>query len=91
MVAGARIVDATIFLKEQVPHNLYRRAVVEDVDRLSTSSEVLATTFDNLLPLPSLVTLDELREIRAVGPANLQTATRLPNVLLSKILDMGWK
>ena len=90
VVAGARIVDATVFLKEQVPHNLYRRAVVEDVDRLSTSSEVLATTFDNLLPLPSPVTLDELREIRAVGPANLQTATRLPSVLLSKILDMGW-
>ena len=90
VVASARIVDATLFVKEQVPGNLYRRAVVEDVGRLSASSEVLATTFDNLLPLPSPVTLEKLRQEGAVGPANLQTATRLPSALLSKILDMGW-
>ena len=90
VAASARIVDATVFLKQQVPDSLYRRAVVEDVAPLSASPEVLATTFDNLLRLPTPVTLEELREMRAVGSANLQTATRLPSASLSRILDMGW-
>ena len=40
IVAAARIVDTTILPKEQVPGELLRRAVVEDLDSLTKSSEV---------------------------------------------------
>jgi hypothetical protein len=90
VVAAARIVDVTVVPKTQVPDELLRRAVVEDVEPLSASSDVLATTFDNLLRFPAPVSLDRLRELDAVGPANLQTTTALQSGALSTILDLGW-
>lgn len=90
IVAGGRIVNATILLKEQVPDELLQRAVVEDLDPLSTSSDVLATSFDNLIRFPNPVTLDTLRQLGAAGSSNLQTTTPLPNAQLAEILDRGW-
>lgn len=90
VVAAARIVDTTVTPKEQVPSEFLRRAVVEDLDPLSASSDVLVTSFDNLIRFPNLVTLDALREIGAVGSANLQMATALPSAMPAKILDRGW-
>jgi hypothetical protein len=90
IVAVARIVDATVAAKQQVPEEALRRAVVEDLDPLSSSSEVLATTFDNLVRLPMPVSLNRLREIGADGPSNLQTTTALTSAGLSAILELGW-
>jgi hypothetical protein len=90
IVAGGRIVDATIVAKEQVSDELLRRAVVEDLDPLSTSSDVLATSFDSLIRFPNPVALDTLRQLGAAGPSNLQTTTALPNAQLAAILDRGW-
>lgn len=90
IVAAARIVDTTILPKAQVSGELFRRAVVEDLDALTTSSEVLATSFDNLIRFPNLVTLEALRAVGAEGASNLQTSTVLPSMLLGKILDLGW-
>lgn len=90
VVAAARIVDATVIPKEQVPSDLLRRAVVDDLDPLTASPDVLATSFDNLIRFPNLVTLEELRTVGAVGASNLQTSTALPSTLLAKILDLGW-
>lgn len=90
IVAGGRIVDATIVSKDRVSDDLLRRAVVEDLDPLTTSSDVLATSFDNLIRFPNPVTLDTLRQLGAAGPSNLQTTTPLPNSLLAAILDRGW-
>lgn len=90
ILAAGRIVDVTVVPKAQVSGELLRRAVVEDVDPLSTSSDVLATTFDNLLRFPTPVSLDKLRELDAVGSANLQTTTALHSAILSTILDLGW-
>jgi ribosomal protein S18 acetylase RimI-like enzyme len=90
IVAGGRIVDATVVPKEQVSDELLRRAVVEDLDPLTTSSEVLATSFDSLIRFPNPVTLDTLRRLGAAGPSNLQTTTALPNAQLAAILDHGW-
>ncbi|MDA9532527.1 hypothetical protein ACM42_29480 [Bradyrhizobium sp. CCBAU 25338] len=90
IVAAARIVDTTILPKEQVSGELFRRAVIEDLDALTTSSEVLATSFDNLIRFPNLVTLEALRTVGAEGASNLQTSTALPSMLLGKILDLGW-
>ena len=90
VIACARVVDATVVAKEHVPKDLYRRAVVEDVNPLTKSRDLLATTFDNLLRFPKPVWLEELRALRAVGSANLQTTTALPSELLSKVLEKGW-
>jgi GNAT superfamily N-acetyltransferase len=90
IVAGGRIVDATIVPKEQVSDELLRRAVVEDLDPLTTSSDVLATSFDSLIRFPNPVTLDTLRQLGAAGASNLQTTTALPNPQLAAILDRGW-
>lgn len=90
IVAGGRIVDATIVPKEQVSDELLRRAVVEDLDPLTTSSDVLATSFDSLIRFPNPVTLDTLRQLGAAGTSNLQTTTALPNAQLAAILDRGW-
>jgi predicted nucleic acid-binding protein len=90
IVAVARIVDATILPKEQVPDELLRRAVVEDLEPLSASLEVLATSFDNLLRFPKVVGLDKLRGLGAIGASNLQTATALGHQPLARILELGW-
>ncbi|WP_143273842.1 hypothetical protein [Bradyrhizobium canariense] len=90
VVAAARIVDTTVVPKEQVPSEFLKRAVVEDLDPLTTSNDILVTSFDNLLRFPNLVKLEALREIGAIGSANLQTTTALPSTLLAKILDLGW-
>jgi ribosomal protein S18 acetylase RimI-like enzyme/predicted nucleic acid-binding protein len=91
VIAAGRIVDATVMEKRQVPDDLLRRAVVEDLDHVSAAStEVLATTFDNLLRFPALVTLDKLRELGAEGNANLQTTTAVSHNDLTSILELGW-
>lgn len=90
VVAAARIVDATVLPKERVSLDLLRRAVVEDLEPLTTSADVLATSFDSLIRFPNPVALDTLRELGADGTSNLQTTTALPNALLAVILDRGW-
>jgi hypothetical protein len=90
VVAAARIVDVVVLPKRQVPDELLRRAVVEEVDSLSSSPDVLATTFDNLLRFPHPVGLERLRRLDAVGTSNLQTTTAVQSVILSAILDSGW-
>lgn len=76
--------------KGQVSDELLQRAVVEDLEPLTTSSDVLATSFDSLIRFPNPVALDTLRQLGAAGSSNLQTTTPLPNALLAAILDSGW-
>jgi ribosomal protein S18 acetylase RimI-like enzyme len=90
IVAAARIADATVLEKQQVSDDLLRRAVVEDLEPMSVSTEVLATTFDNLLRFPLPVSLEKLRELGAEGSANLQTTTALSYDALNSILELGW-
>jgi ribosomal protein S18 acetylase RimI-like enzyme len=90
VIAAARIVDATILRKEGVPDALMRRAVVEDLEPLSTSTEVLATSFESLIQFPNPVGLDTLRQLGVIGTSNLRTTTPLPNDLLAAVLDLGW-
>lgn len=90
IVAAARIVDATVVAKQQVPDQLMRRAVVEDLGPLSATTDVLATSFDNLLRFPSPVTFEILGKLEAMGTSNLQTTTALSNERLAAILELGW-
>ena len=90
IVAAARIADVMICAKDQVPEHLIRRAVIEDFETFSASSDLLATSFDHLLRFPSPVPLETLRMLGAEGSANLQTITILPSAQLSRILELGW-
>jgi GNAT superfamily N-acetyltransferase len=89
-VAAAVVTDVTVVPKQQVSNDMLRRAVVDDVEPLSTSEDVLATTFESVLPFPAPVTLETLRGIGAVGTTNLQTATELSASSLQVILEHGW-
>jgi hypothetical protein len=90
IVAAARIADAVIIKKDQVSGEDLRRAVVEDLDSLNGGSEVLVTSFDNILRFPSPVPLDALRQLDAQGRVNFQTATPIANGPLEAILELGW-
>jgi hypothetical protein len=90
IIAAARIVDATIVGKRHVPDDLLHRAVVEDLDPLSATSDLLATSFDNLLRLPVPVFLETLRDLGIDMSQNLRTTTALPFTQLAEILELGW-
>jgi ribosomal protein S18 acetylase RimI-like enzyme len=90
IVAAARIVDATVMAKQQVSDDLLRRAVVEDLEPLTASTDVLATSFDNLLRLPAPVSLETMRRLEVDISSNLITTTPLSNAGLSAILELGW-
>jgi GNAT superfamily N-acetyltransferase len=90
IVAVARVADATVVAKGQVSDDLLRRAVVEDLEPLSASADVLATSFDNLLRLPAPVSLETMRRLGVDVSSNLQTTTELPSCKVSAILELGW-
>ena len=90
VVAIARIVDAVICDKGDIPHDSLRRLVVEDVAEFSSGQEVLVTSFENLFVLPSCVPLARLRAIEAVDESNLVTAKRVSGGVVARILDEGW-
>ena len=90
VVAVARVVDSMIARKEGLPHELMARSVIDDVDPLSSTDEVLVTTFDNVLTCPVTVSIARLRALGAVGPQNLVTVTPISSDLLMDVLDGCW-
>jgi GNAT superfamily N-acetyltransferase/predicted nucleic acid-binding protein len=90
VIAVARIVDAVVTKKGDIPSDRQRRLVVDNVDGFSATDDVLVTTFDNLLALPSPVPFKELKKIDAIGGANLVSAVSLTSEKITKILTQGW-
>lgn len=90
VVAVARIVDSTVVRKDQVSGELRRRAVIDDLVPLSSSNDILATSFDNLLHFPRPVALERLRKLIASNNARFQSATAVTAACLSAILEHGW-
>lgn len=90
VIAVARIVDAVISKKRDLSLEDSRRLVVENVEDFSSSEDVLLTTFDNLMQLPKPVPVKRLRELEAVGRANLVSPVSLPSEKLAQILAEGW-
>ncbi|MEP4259267.1 MAG: GNAT family N-acetyltransferase [Rhizobiaceae bacterium] len=90
VVAVARIQDAVVLRKENIPDGHLRRLVVEDVGEFSTTDEVLLTTFDQLFELPQEVPLSELRKMAAIDRSNLPSAKKIPYKVVNRILDWGW-
>lgn len=89
IVAVGRIVDVTSVPVTNVPEALGRGAVVENVGSLTSSSRVLATTFNNLIALKRPVPLKKLREIGCVPKTNFVSATSITASHLKAILDFG--
>lgn len=90
VVAVARIVDSVIIQKRDVPKDGHRRLVVDSVDAFSASDDVLLTMFDNLFVLPTPVPFSKLKEIDAIGSANLISAVSLSSEKITEILTQGW-
>ncbi|WP_421850880.1 GNAT family N-acetyltransferase [Novosphingobium sp.] len=90
VVAVGRIVDRTLQPKAEISTESQRRLVVDDVDAFSATDDVLITSFDNLLTLPTPVPLRYLKSIGAAGKANLISAVSLPSEKITQILTQGW-
>lgn len=90
IVAIARIVDVTSTSTTAAAELLQRQGVVEDLRDLTKQSRILATTFDNLIPLKKPVTLRELREIGCADGANFVSAKPVSWSHLAKIVKAGF-
>jgi hypothetical protein len=90
IVAIGRIVDVTSIPVSNAPEVLRRGAVVENLETLTKSKRVLATTFDNLVVLRKPVALRELRRIGCVTKANFVSATPISATHLTAIVDAGY-
>lgn len=90
VVAVGRIVDSMVVGKSEVPTDGYKRLVVDSLASFSASDDVLLTTFDNLMVLPTPVPFNKLKEIDAIGRANLISAVSLSSEKVASILTLGW-
>ena len=91
VVAVGRIVDSVILDSRDVPPHAMRRIVVDDPTSVTSTKDVLYTTFDNLFSLPNPVKFSTLRQMAAVDQSNLVTARRVSDQIISRILDKGWE
>lgn len=90
IVALARIIDVVTVEQNSVPELIQRAAVVENLKDITKSERVLATTFDNLLPLKRPVTLKELRKIGCAPKSNFVSATPISSEHLIAIVSAGF-
>lgn len=90
IVAVGRIVDSVIVPKEATLRDAARRVVVDDLSEFSTTDDVLVTTFDNLMPFPTLIPFTALRAMGADGSSNLMSATPLRSENLAAIIQAAW-
>ena len=66
------------------------RSVIEDADPLSSSEEVLVTTFDNVMRCPMPVAFSKLRKVGAAGKQNLVSSTPIGSDALIAVLELAW-
>jgi len=90
VVAAARVDDVVTQQKNKTGRSDMKKTVVESVNRFSASEEVTMTSFSSLLRFPRPVGLRELKELRAAGTQNLQTATLIATAAAQEIFDRGW-
>lgn len=89
-IAVGRIVNSVIVSKAQIATSSNNRIVIDDAAQFSATKDVLLTTFDNIMPFPQLVPLARLRELNAVGKANLISAQVLTCDQLTAVLTDAW-
>ena len=91
IVAVGRIVDSVILGKGEISFDQQRQIVVEDIDGISSGTEVLLTVFCNLFALPNLVPLNVLRTMGAIDGSNLVSAKGIRGDIVTQIVDYGWQ
>ena len=92
-VALARVTFSDTLTKTQAVMNLGRQGVLseEEIRAIAGSSDAVTVfTFDNLLTLPQSIDFNRLREIGCVSGANLQTAQRISDEGLRRIVRIGF-
>lgn len=89
-VAVARIASSIVVAKAQLEPKSDRRLVIEDAEQFSATADVLLTTFDNLMPFPNPVPRKRLKELNAIGNANLQSAHLLTCEQITAVLTSAW-
>lgn len=89
-VAVARIINSIVVSKSQLDPKSDKRLVIDSVDNLSATDDVLLTTFDNLMAFPNPVTFNKLKKLDAVGRTNLVSAVSLSSEQIDSILTCGW-
>jgi len=90
VVAVARVVDAVVYPKGQVPASQIRRGVVDNPDSLNIEDSILATTFDNTMVFPRPVGVEWLRPLGVLKTHNMQSPTLVSHEALCTILDHAW-
>lgn len=90
IVAVARIVNSVLVSKEFGSREAKRRVVVDDLSEFSATGDVLMTTFDNLMALPTPVRFDTLKKLGAVARNNLVSATPVSSENLIRIIEAAW-
>lgn len=89
IIAVARVVRTQIVDTQNMSASEKRRLVLSARNIDEMSSTVLETVFDNGILLPNPVTLDKLREIQCLPPANFVTATKMDAACVYKIVKEG--
>lgn len=90
VVALGRIVDVTSIPANNAPELLQRGGVVVDIEALTKSDRILATTFDNLVILNKPVSFKKLQELGCVSGANFVSATPITAKQLASIVHAGF-
>ena len=91
VIAVARVVDAVVYPKGQVPPEQIRRGVVDDPDGLNLEDRILATTFEDTMVFPRPVGINRLRALGVLKLHNLQSPTLISHEVLCAILDSAWE
>lgn len=91
VVAAGRIVRTRLVEKSDIDDQTFRRGVLDQrtLDRLNRRTQVVATTFDNILRLKEPVRFRRLKEIAKIDDANLVTARRITAERLQSVLAEG--
>jgi GNAT superfamily N-acetyltransferase len=90
-VAVARAVRCEILVREQLPKEVGRRAVLDEmtIQKVAKRSEHLAITFDNIFRFAQPVSLNRLKRLGCVDSLNLVTARPLTDAQVEAIVNEG--
>lgn len=90
VVAAANVAGVMLQDKSKVTKSQMKRAVVDSVEKLSTTEQVTLVTFNSLLRFPRPVTLERLKKLGAHTGQNFVSTTKIATIVGQQIMDEGW-
>jgi predicted nucleic acid-binding protein/GNAT superfamily N-acetyltransferase len=93
LIAIARSLGTLVIGKQQVPPSILRRGVIEndELNELSANEKIAVTRFDNVMLLPRIIPLFDLRTTGCVDGSNLVTARRITDKQMDAIIREAYK